>query len=157
MFKTLTKIIALLFLTLGFYACQEDFNERYLIKDNTIELEDAITTTLKPGKDYGVLARKITGSNHVTLQVNMFGVPHREDQQFSFRVVEKESTAKANVDYTLPNGHAFTIQKNTNKGFIQVNGLANGTGKTLLVIEITGNDKIGVAANYKRIGIECQY
>ncbi|MDR2284757.1 MAG: hypothetical protein LBE37_16195 [Sphingobacterium sp.] len=154
---SIIKLSILLISIIFISSCQEDYNERYLIKENSIELEDAITTTLVPGKPYGIVKRKIGAASAVTLQVNMFGVPHNQDQSFSFRVVEDESTAISGKDYLLPNGNTFIIPKNSNKGFIQINGVPSGAGRSLLVLEILGNEQIKVAQNYKLIAIECQY
>jgi len=71
----------------------------------------------------------------------------------SFRVVSGETTAVEGTDYHLPNGATFTVSKGTSFGYVEVEALNTLTGTPLLVLELTGTDKVKTADLYKTIGI----
>ena len=147
-----------LIMALGLSACQKDFNERYLITDNSLEFEDAVTTTFAVGKDYPIVTRTVNpGNAEVSFQVNLMGLQPTENQNLQFRIVDGETTAVEGRDFAIANGKVFTINAGSSKGNIKIQSLPTGVGTTLLVLELVGNDKVKVSKNYRRVGVRCVY
>lgn len=154
------KIIFLLSMLVlsTFFACQKDFNERYLLTDNNIEFEDAATTTVAVGKNYPIVTRTISPTNtEVSFQVNLSGSQFSEDQTLAFRIVDSETTSVEGRDFTIAGGKTFVLAKGSSKGSIKIQALGTGVGSTLLVLELVGNDKIKMSKNYSRVALRCIY
>ncbi len=89
----------------------------------------------------------------VKYRVNYFGTQPASAVTLSFRVVPTETTAVEGTDYRLPNGTTFTVSKGSSFGYVEVEALNTITGTPLLVLELTGTDKVKTADLYKTIGI----
>ncbi len=140
------------------FACQKDLNERYLLTDNSIEFEDAASTTVAVGKDYPIVTRTISPTNtEVSFQVNLSGTQFNEDQTFQVKLVNAETTSVENRDFSVNGDKTFTIPKGKSKGTVKVQASGTGIGSTVLVLELVGNDKIKVSKNYSKVGVRCVY
>ncbi len=152
--KKITQIITMLVMMLSLSSCFKNYDERYQYTAPTIEFENAVSVSKAAGKNYPILPTKQKPSSGVVkYRVNFFGTQPTEDVTLSFRVVSSESTAVEGTDYHLPNGTTFTVSKGTSFGYVEVEALNTMAGTPLLVLELTGTEKVKTADLYKTIGI----
>ncbi len=139
-------------------SCQEDFNERYLMVDNYIEFEDAVSTTVAVGKNYPILTRNVTAAMEpISLQINMTGKQFANNQTLAWAVVSEESTAVEGRDYELVGGSSVVLDAQQSQTHLQIQPLASGVDGSVLVLELIGNELIKPMANYKRVGLRINY
>lgn len=152
--KTFIHIITMLVLMVSLSACFKNYDERYHYTTPTIEFENAVSLSKAAGKNYPILPAKQKPANGVVkYRVNYFGTQPASAVTLSFRVVPTETTAVEGTDYRLPNGTTFTVSKGSSFGYVEVEALNTITGTPLLVLELTGTDKVKTADLYKTIGI----
>lgn len=152
--KKIIPVIAMLVMTISLSSCFKNYDERYQYTTQTIEFENATSLNKAAGKSYPILPTKQRPANGVVkYRVNFFGTQPTEDVTLSFRIVPGETTAVDGTDYRLPNGTTFTVSKGSSFGFVEVEALNTLTGSPLLVLELTGTEKVKTADLYKTIGI----
>lgn len=150
--QTYIGLFALLLLT--FTSCQEDYNERYLLVDNYIEFEEAVSATVAVGKNFPIINKTVAASyDAFRLQINMTGEQLTSDQNLAWRVVEEESTAVAGRDYEIENGGVLVLPASSSQAFLGVKPLNGGQNGSVLVLELVGNDFVEPMENYKRLGL----
>jgi hypothetical protein len=152
--KTFIHTVTLLVMMVSLSSCFKNYDERYHYTAPTIEFENAVSLSKAVGKNYPILpAKQKPSSGVVKYRVNLFGTPPSQDVTLSFGVVTTETTALEGTDYRLPNGTTFTVSKGSSFGYVEVEALNTITGTPLLVLELTGTDKVKTADLYKTIGI----
>lgn len=137
--------------------CFKDYNERHLFTKQMIEFEDAVTLNNAPGKNYPVLSPIYYQDSIKRFRVNFFGEPPSGEQTLNFKVVEDETTAVEGKDFEFPNGTSFRVKADSSYGYIDVQVLSDGSGTTLLVLELLGSSEVAPAKNYKTIGIPISF
>jgi hypothetical protein len=141
-----------------FSSCQENFNDRYLITQNSIEFNDATISSVAVGKTYPIVTRTISPTtSELSFQVNLIGEQFTEDQTFEVKIVDGETTGVESRDFTINGGKTFTIAKGTSKGIVKVQNTTTGVGSTVVVLELVGTNKFGVSKNYSKVGFRCVY
>ncbi len=152
------KIVCVFLMVVLSSACQEDFHERYLITANSIEFDDAVISSVAAGKTYPIVTRTISPTTaELSFQVNLIGNQLTTDETFEVKIVDGETTAVENRDFTINGGKSFVIPKGTSKGIVKVQSTGAGVGSTVVVLELVGTNKLGVSKNYSKVGFRCVY
>lgn len=139
-------------------ACMENYNDRYYIKDYFVEFEEATTKGKALGQTYVLSSQGLsTDEETLRIQINLVGAPLESEQVIHFRVLEDISTAVQGKDYQLPEDNAIHFPANTNIAYLEINPGNQGSGESLLVLELIGNELIQPSENYKQLGISCKY
>lgn len=145
-------------LLLSANACMERYDDRYYIRDYFVEFEEATTKSKAVGKDYVLSSGSITEDGEtLRIQVNLVGAPLESEQVIQVRVVEEETTAEQGKDYQLSSDASIRFAPGSNIAYLEITPGTGGTGSSLLVLELTGNDLIQASENYKQLGIPCTY
>lgn len=152
-YKLLIILITLLFVS----SCMEDYNERYLLKDYFVEFEEATSSSRAVGKDYVISKGQIKPNNKILIQVNLVGPQFSSDQLVKYQVVADQTTAIQGKDYQIESLGDLVFKANTSIATIEVSPTTNGTGETILVLQLMGNNIIKSSKNYEKIAIRCVY
>jgi Domain of unknown function (DUF4843) len=163
------KLLSLsLLLILVFSSCIK--NKEVIYDQPTIEFDAAAWNANAAGLTYpfltrvpayGVATTTTTSLTALTrtagsfkVRVNLLGAQLKTDTEFTFRVVDTESTAVAGTHYTAFTGKG-TIPAASSFGYFDVVILNPGatTGTKDLVLELVANNNLKVSSNYAKIGL----
>jgi len=138
-------------------SCMEDFNDRYFIKDYYVEFEEATTKNVAVGEDYVISDQVLSADNQqVSIQLNLLGPRSSVEQKVAFKVSSEQTTAVSGQDYEIESTDVV-IPAGKHTATIHVKNSSSGSGETILVLELEGNELVKPSTNYKKIGIRCQY
>lgn len=151
------KFVLLIAATFVFASCMKDYNQRYLYDGHYVEFEEATTKSNAAGKDYVVAAETVRPGKNVEVQVNLVSAPFDKAQIVKYRVVPEQTTAVNGTDYQIEGNGTLEFAAGTNIGKIIIKPTPAGTGQTLLVLELEGNELIKPSKNYKKIAVQCVY
>ncbi|HMQ00946.1 MAG TPA: DUF4843 domain-containing protein [Cyclobacteriaceae bacterium] len=160
------SIFSILIAGLFASSCMEENIMKVLFEDAYVEFDAAVWNNPAVGQTYPLLNRvpvqgaatttaaplitRTTGT--VPLRINLISPQLPTDQTFGI-TVDAASTAQSGVHYTVP--ASVTIPANSSFGTINVTILDPGAtaGSVSLILELTGNNEVQVAENYKKAGI----
>lgn len=98
------------------------------------------------------LLTRTTGT--ITLRVNLVGAQRSTATDFTFKVVDTETTAVVGTHYTALSGTG-SIAANSSFGYINIPVLNPGatTGSKILVLQLLDNATVKANVNYAKVGL----
>ena len=164
--RKIFSIVAML--TILFSSCIK--NKEVVYTQSTIEFDAASWNANAAGLTYPFLTRvpaygtatsTTTSPTALTrtagtfqVRVNLLGAQLTADKEFTYRVIDAESTAAAGTHYAAFSGKGI-IPAKSSYGLIDVAILNPGatTGTKDLVLELTSNTEFKASVNYAKIGL----
>ncbi|NGM60427.1 DUF4843 domain-containing protein [Sphingobacterium sp. SGG-5] len=151
-------IIMIAAITLGVLGgCFKDYNERYFVRDNRVEFQDAVVNSNTGTLGFPILPAVLGDAvGKVRFRINMTGEQKDYDRTVNFRVIPESTTARAGIEYNLPQD-SFVIPANSSFGWVEVEILPEGSGNRVIALELLETGDITVMKRYNRIGFRVLY